>query len=388
MTHKSVDRYHEIDSIRSIALILLIAYHIFTCYKPTAAEARLIGFDKHLTDYLFVSDFFAVWRTAVLFVISGIAIGFLLDRRSVLELLGDRLLRLVPPLVFCSFFISPIVPALFNIYNGEPIEYIASPWHLWFVKNLVLYTFLLLPLILLFKERPDNGALGVLRAGLPWTVPAILAAPLLVETILTEPARFAFYPDRFWYGFICFTAGFIFFRIGPRFWATSRQLCPAMLAVAFVLYLSRLYLNDIGWTDATFWTTPIESACWMLAVIGYGSRWLNRPNPIVAYLNGVVFPVYIIHMAVLQALTFVIFAWGLSAELTFLIHCALTLIISLGIYEAVIRPTPWLHPLFGVRLAGKPVRAARPHGAEARSLLGKFVTYYLLTPFILVASVV
>jgi peptidoglycan/LPS O-acetylase OafA/YrhL len=137
---KSATRYYEIDALRVIALVLLIIYHIFLCYQPFANKLMFLQYDQLLENYWFMGELLSIWRIPVLFLISGMAAGFLLRRRTVKELVHDRLMRLVPPLFFGSFVIVPVFPALYAIYQGDPVWYLPNPGHLWFLINLVSYT--------------------------------------------------------------------------------------------------------------------------------------------------------------------------------------------------------------------------------------------------------
>jgi hypothetical protein len=49
-----------------------------------------------------------VWRIPLLFLISGMGVRFAMGRRNWQQLLKDRTLRILLPLVFGFFFIAPI----------------------------------------------------------------------------------------------------------------------------------------------------------------------------------------------------------------------------------------------------------------------------------------
>jgi len=65
-------RRHEIDALRSIALLLLIVYHVFCAFQPFAPLVQFIGFSDTLKDAWFVGELLNTWRVPVLFLISGI----------------------------------------------------------------------------------------------------------------------------------------------------------------------------------------------------------------------------------------------------------------------------------------------------------------------------
>ena len=193
---QSTQRRYDIDALRVIALALLIIYHIFVAYQPFASAIQFIQYDQLLTEYWFVAEIFNIWRIPVLFLISGMAVGFILRRRTVKEVVADRMMRLVPPLVFGSLVFCPAYVSLQAVYLGEASTYQPTPGHLWFVWSLVTYAILLLPLILYFKRRPDNLIMRVLRATFPFGLLIFLPLPLVLETVLSEPWEFAFFPVR------------------------------------------------------------------------------------------------------------------------------------------------------------------------------------------------
>ncbi|MEM7390731.1 MAG: lectin-like protein, partial [Verrucomicrobiota bacterium] len=302
------------------------------------------------------------------------------------------LIRIVPPLVFGFYFIVPLTPALFMVAQGEPVHYRPDhPGHLWFLTNLVTYTILLIPLIVMIKKQPDHALIRGLRRIFPWGLLLVLPLPLALITALLQPDNFAFFPIRFWYGMVAYTIGFLLPCVGDRFWSSIRKVCHPALLLALLLYLGRLEV--IGWNviTANHWTTGIESGMWMLAFIGYGSLLLHKPSRLFAYLNKAVFPIYIIHMPAQQLVALWIFKWKLGPELTFLLHVFLTLALCFFCYELVIRRVRWLYPVMGLKAAktkpredGPPPVPAQPN---AWSRVGTILTIYLLSPLIVLPAI-
>ena len=78
-------RRYEIDSIRSIALLLLIFYHIIISFIPeTKAIFFIVNNQKDIViDWLLVlSSSLNIWRIPILFFIGGMAISFSSLRRK------------------------------------------------------------------------------------------------------------------------------------------------------------------------------------------------------------------------------------------------------------------------------------------------------------------
>ncbi len=381
---QSTQRRYDIDALRVIALALLIIYHIFVAYQPFASAIQFIQYDQLLTEYWFVAEIFNIWRIPVLFLISGMAVGFILGRRTIKEVLVDRMMRLVPPLVFGSLVFCPAYVALQAVYLEKAPTFEFTPGHLWFVWSLVTYAILLLPLILYFKRRPDNLITRALRATFPFGLLVFLPLPLVLETVLSEPWEFAFFPVRFWYGLLCYASGFLLVSVGDKFWASLTKVCHVALPLAFLLYLGRTGYLEWEALQANHWTTAFESGMWMLVFLGYGALFLNRPTKAFAYLNKAVFPIYIIHMVVQQGVALVIFPWGLAPSATFFLHVLFTLALCCLVYEFVIRRARWLYPVMGLKIAKAQTNQVFPPKKLAR--WGRGLTLFVLSPLVVLAQ--
>ncbi|MEO0448509.1 MAG: acyltransferase family protein, partial [Verrucomicrobiota bacterium] len=276
-------RRYEIDALRVIALVLLIIYHIFICYQSFAERIGFLQYDQSLEKYWFLGELLNIWRIPVLFVVSGMAVGFVVHRRTLPELLKDRLVRLVPPLLFGALVMVPLFALFGPLYRGEPLKYQPSPGHLWFVVNLVSYSILLIPLFFWIRRRPENGLIRSLRALFPWGLLLVFPLPLMVETALLKPFGFAFFPTRFWYGLACYVLGFLLVCVGDSFWSALRRVCHPALALAFLFYLGRMKVLGEGWFPDGQWIVAYESGMWMLAFLGYGSLLLNRKTRVFGY---------------------------------------------------------------------------------------------------------
>ncbi len=385
---KADSRRYEIDALRVIALALLIIYHVFVSYQPFANAIRFIQYDQDLSQYWFVAELFNVWRIPILFVISGMAIGFVLRRRSVKEVLTDRMMRLVPPLVFGSLLFCPAYLALHSISLNQNPTYEPNPGHLWFIWNLVTYSILSIPLILYFKRHPENFVIRTLRATFPFGLLVFLPLPLMLETVLSKPWEFAFFPMRFGYGLVCYAAGFVLVSTGEKFWNSLTKVCHFALPLAILFYLGRMEYLDWELLRQNHSSTAFESGMWMLALLGYGSLFLNKPTNTFTYLSKAVFPIYVIHMPVQQLVALVVFPWALAPSVTFLLHVVLTLLFCGVLYEFVIRRIDFLYPVMGLK---KPkslsTKSEQTPQRDRANLWGRRLTLFVLSPIAVLSQV-
>jgi peptidoglycan/LPS O-acetylase OafA/YrhL len=386
----ALPRRHEIDALRSIALLLLIVYHVFNAYQPFAPRVMLIGPSRTLDDAWFLAELVNPWRIPLLYLLSGITAGYLLPGRSVGNLLESRMLRLVPPFVFAYFLIAPLSPALFQIHAGAEPYYAPNPGQLWFVQNLIAYFVFGTPLLLFLKRHPENGLLSWLRRISPWGWLFLFPAVLLTVAWFLEPhitpKEFAVHFKRFWYGFACFLSGIALVSLGDVFWRGIRRVCHLALPIALGIWLARTSGLGFGDDFAAMSARTVESSSAMLALLGYGSLLFSRPSRSFAVLNRSAFAVYIIHMPVQQSVAFFLFRLDPNPWLAFPVHLAATLFLCALVYAMVLRPVRWLHPFFGIP---SPKSGAPGHGKGTafpflrRSLpfhAGRLVILYAITP--------
>jgi len=90
---------------------------------------------------------------------------------------------------------------------------------------------------------------------------------------------------------------------------------------------------------------------WMLAILGYGSLYLNKSSAGLLYLGKAVYPVYIIHLPVQYWISYYLLPLPLPAMLKLCLLLAGTLGLCLLIYEYVISRLKWIRPLLGMKLS-------------------------------------
>lgn len=344
-------RRHDVDWLRTIALGLLIIYHASISFQPWAA---FIGFPQNsetLEEMWIFMGLLNVWRIPILFVISGMGVRFAMERRNWKQLLKDRTVRILVPFVFGIFTVVPaFIYIILKFYNAPP-AYTIEFGHLWFLANIFAYVLLLLPIMYYLKNRPNNILFRGLAKMLNWPVLIILVAlPLMLEAWLVDPETYSAYAmsaHGFWLGLVCFGLGFLFISLKEQFWNAVARSRWVTLLVAFSLYAVRflVYMFE-GMPN---WLTALESMSWILAIIGFGSLYLNKPSNSLRYLNQAVYPVYIIHMPVLFVLMYLVLPLTLSAWLKFGVMVVGTLAICLVLYELAIKRIKWIRPLFGMQ---------------------------------------
>ena len=166
-------RRYDLDWLRTAAVLMLIPYHtarIFDAYEPFYVKNSQTS--TALTLLRTVLD---PWGMPLLFVIAGASACFALQRRSGRRYLGERVLRLMIPLLFGLLVIVPPQAYYAWLSNGHRTSYWAffqQYWtfttgdvmgfsggftlgHLWFILWLFVISLVTLPLFL--GLRHDRG---------------------------------------------------------------------------------------------------------------------------------------------------------------------------------------------------------------------------------------
>lgn len=376
-------RRHDIDALRALAFALLILYHLamlyvadWTWHLKSPYQAQWLQWPM-----LFVNR----WRMDLIFLISGVASGFLLEPQRVGRFLWSRHWRLVLPLVFGCLVIVPIQPYAQGVANGavQPgfgrflLDYFGGhawpsdafdgwehgfTWnHLWYLAYLWIYTLALALLARPLESAPARRARAWL-AGLRG--PALLllpALPLLAWTLLLQ-ARF---PDRGdfvhdWYRnamyFTVFLYGYLLAR-EDGFWTEAARLRRTSLTISLCLVAGYLGLvatlpADISWPLQAFVWTLRNFYVWtmLLAILGFAHALLNRPWRWLPWANEAVYPWYLLHQSLIVAFAY----WLLPLRLGPVLEPLLVLAGTVGgcwIVFAIARRARWLRPLFGMKMS-------------------------------------
>ncbi|HWK05014.1 MAG TPA: acyltransferase family protein [Puia sp.] len=148
-----MNRRHDIDWLRVIAIALLLVYHTAIAFQPWGILLGFITTDRPLPSLWLPMTMINVWRIPLLFYISGMSVRFASQTRTWKQLLQERSRRIFIPFLFGVFIIAPLQVALVQRYYRQSITYIPNPAYLWFLGNIFVYVLLLLPVFGFFNAR-------------------------------------------------------------------------------------------------------------------------------------------------------------------------------------------------------------------------------------------
>ncbi|WP_373059323.1 acyltransferase family protein [Zunongwangia sp. H14] len=343
-------RRYDIDWLRVIAIGLLLIYHIAIIFQPWAMFLGFIRSDELMEGLWKPMSMLNVWRIPLLFYVSGMGVFFAIQKRNWKELLLERSKRILLPFIFGIIAIVPLHFLIFQEYYHLPLGYYAHQGHLWFLGNIFAYVVVLLPLFFYLKKIKDSRFMKGLSSLMKNPAgPVSISLFFALETLLVKPQVFEMYAET-WHGFflglLAFFFGFLLVSLGKPFWQTVLKWRWLYLGVALAFYIIRLTVFNL---ESPGYLKAIESNCWILAIFGFGYKYLNRPGKTLRYLSRAAYPVYIVHMFVLYAGAMIILPLGIPVLLKFIIIVLFTGIGCFFIYEFLIRRINFLRPLFGLK---------------------------------------
>lgn len=379
MNHSNTpNRRHDIDALRALAFGLVILYHVAMYYvagwdwhlKSPHAAHWLQGPMRSLN----------LWRMDLVFLISGLAIGFLRRGQSGGSLFRQRSLRLLLPLAFGMAVIVPFQPYAQGVAKGliEPgfgnfllRYYTGGPWprgafdgwdfgvtwnHLWYLAYLWLYT----ALLALFLPVLDSGAGQRLRrafAGLRGpTLILVPVVPLMLYSLTLWP-RFPATHDLVhdgWLHAVYFTLFLYGFWIGvdEGFWAEVSRMARTTLGVALALLALHIALRYAAAPRLVLRLTA-DLYLWaaILAILGWAHLKLNRPWRWLPWANESVYPWYVLHQSLIIVLVVWLSPLQLGPVLEPMLLVAGTILGCWGI-TSLVRRSDLLRPLLGLKRRG------------------------------------
>ncbi len=348
-TNNNSMRRYDIDWIRVIAIGLLLIYHVAIGFQPWGVMIGFIANPDPWQSLWLPMSMLNIWRIPLLFFVSGMGVYFALQNRNWGELMKERGLRILVPFVFGTFAIVPIHVYIWRGYYNMDFHYVADPGHLWFLGNIFVYVFGLSPLFLYLK----NNSEGSLARGIRWLFSnplglVVVVVAFILEAMIIRPVPYELYATT-WHGFflglLAFLFGFCFVLTGAPFLQMIVRGRWFFLATAAILFFVRV--NYLG-INVPYYALVPESQCWILSVLAFGYKHLNRGSKALSYLSQAAYPVYILHMIFLFLGSYFIFKMEIAVQLQFVLVLLFTIAGCFGTYE-VIRRVKGLRSLFGLK---------------------------------------
>jgi len=373
-------RLYYLDWLRVLAMLSIFFFHadrFFDYYDWHVKNGEI-----NIISSIHIS-FFSQWMMPLFFILSGAAVFYSLQLRSSSTFLWERVKRILIPLTIVGYLITSPPQMYFerlthNRFEGSFWEFIPAyfqgvdmlggnfPWHgfhLWYLVYLFIFSVILFPL---FKPRKNQmpsilSSLSNWFEG-PWRL-MLPVIPLIIINIFIDYNGLGFMRgtggwDLFSYLFIL-VYGYLFF-CNEKILETIKRIRSISIILAIILSLTGLVIEfgikpDISENTPILYLIVTFIRCfrvllWIIAIIGFGEKYLNFNNRFLGYANAAVLPFYILHQFVLLLIGYWVVQWQINALVKYIVIASLSFIAIMGLYDIIIKRFQITRFLFGLKL--------------------------------------
>ncbi|WP_448564965.1 acyltransferase family protein [Thalassotalea ganghwensis] len=375
-------RRYDLDWLRITVFGLLILFHTGMFYTLNWGWHIKSDYRSQWLETVMLT--IEPWRMAVLWVIAGIAIRFVMAKVSAGRFIVMRSIRLLLPLLFGVLVIVPPQLYVEMTYNGDLsmsywqflreffstdttvfAKYNYGIWphidvnHLWFIRSLWQYSLVILCLLPLLNSRWGTASMQWL-----FRQPGIIALGLAVTPLFIIQLNWGMDEVRYPVGFTLMIYGYL---IGwdPLFWQRVKSNGLILLVSLIIGYGVFAVFYNLVWLDVIHGTSnhpqwlislglfnySLLRVLGALTVFALAAKYWNKPSTKLSYFNDAVYPYFILHQTLIIVFGYHLSSLQLGPVLEPLLLISLTV---LGCYLSfeVIRRSNVLRPLFGLSMTG------------------------------------
>ena len=371
-------RRYDLDWLRVIAILLVLLFHVGMFF---------VHWDWHVKNNItsrafgYVMIWLHYWRMPLLLFISGAGTIFASAKRSKGEFTLERSKRLLIPLIFAMLVIVPPQIYFERIKNfvsyidfyPTVFEFVPYPmggsfsWHhMWFVLYLFIFSMIAIPLISFLKSERSVNFITKLENYLSkkWAFLSYITVIILSQFILRP-----YFPEEthslindwayFTFCFSFFIAGMMV-ASSDKLWEILLQRRRFHLYIALISLALMQVLYAVDW-DAIqpylnvdleqIWdvNATIVAWSWVISIVGYGQKYLNKNSRLLKFSNEGIYPFYILHQTVIIAIAYPMIDWSEGIIVKFLLLALLSFTVTVAIYALFIKPFNIMRFLFGMK---------------------------------------
>ena len=375
MQGQTSPRYHALDSLRAVMMLLGIYLHV-ACAYGTLKDTWWYQDSRQSPVFDYILMAVHLFRMPVFYVMAGFFAALLYTRRGTVAFLKNRASRILAPFFLAMLAFFPILTGMQRISRGwtyaRTWDWLIAgqflkwlhPMHLWFLWYLALLY--VIAIVVLVRSR---------RAGFSWVeywfrravraewAPAIFAVPafgcllLMQYGLLDTPHEFVpqwhllfTYAYFFGFGWALYLSADLLARFGRHAWRNT--LIAAVLTACNLVFLMRqvAVMPKRDWIGFAGAAATGALAAWFVifGVTGLFLRYLDRPIPAMRYLSDSAYWMFLFHPVPVLALNIVFSSLAWSPFVKMGVILAITSVIVLATYHYGVRST-WI----GVLLNGR-----------------------------------
>jgi glucans biosynthesis protein C len=372
-------RAAELDWLRLGAVVLVLMVHSAQVFSPFESW-HIASPDRSWALGLFTAAT-APWIMALFMVLAGAGAWYSLQRRTAVQWIRARALRLVLPLVLGTLILVPPQVYYRRIYRGEfdgtYLDFYPEffngvfpegnfSWgHLWFLAYLFVYFLVAVPFFSYMERDGGRRLLARMasccrgRAGILWGVVPFAVGQLLLRwrypqstgTLVNDWATHAWLFTALLAGYALLAEPRLMAAV-DRGWRVALVPATAVWVVlgVYVLY-GEPYMrlpSEPGLWYLAFWTTfGVASWSWLVVILGAARRWLNRPTALLERWRGAAYGIYVLHQTIVVWVAYHVVGWPMDVHARFLVVTLASLAATLVLVR-LLRRVPGAQAALGI----------------------------------------
>lgn len=373
------ERRYDIDWLRFLSLCAVFLFHCARFFDDGGWHVKNVQSSFGMTVFVNV---LAQWIMPIFFILSGISSYYSLAKMQQNGLyLRERFKRLMIPLTFGIFTMIPLQVYFERVshsqFIGTYIEFYPHyfdgfyafggnfAWmglHLWYLLFLFVFTLLAFPLFVLLKKPGGQQLIARMADFLarPGAILLLFISVTVLDYGLMPNSPLGIRDMGGWNLFtylLLFIYGYIFagdIRFKGIIQAHRRASLIIGIVTLTILYywLVHFGMPNTGYNFNYLSVTAVRclnSWCFLIALLGYGSKYLTMSNNLLNYVSQLILPFYILHQTVIITIGYYVVQWDVSIATKYLVISTSSLIVIMLLYEILIKRINVLRFLFGLK---------------------------------------
>jgi len=374
------NRRYELDWLRILAILIVFLYHSTRFFN--LGDWHI----KNVNTFVWVEiwNVFATrWLMPLFFIISGSSLFYVIGKSGGWRrFYVDKFLRLIIPVLIASVTHSALqvylerlthgqfsgsffsfVPEYFNgVYLGIGMSgnFAFHGMHLWYLFFLFFYGLICYPL---FAWLKGSGREILNRITTLFAIPGLMylgfSLPLLIMEVLIPHAVLDVgnggwgFLHYIWFlisGFIIVSSDRLQKQIENQRWISLLLGVVLSTVYLYQLFSPSRFVFPTGISDWIYTLLSFFSAwSWLLAILGFGMRFLAFDRPSLRDANEGVLPFFILHQSVLLCIGYFIMTWEIHDALKWVFVFTSSFIVIITLYMLLVRKLELFRFLFGMK---------------------------------------
>lgn len=365
MRSHNMQRFHFLDAMRSILMMLGVVLHTAVVYSTNSWLQPDEGsvFYNHLVHVIHL------FRMPAFFIISGFFCHLMLSRVSSSVFIKQKASRILLPLIITAITLNTLQNIILNDYRTIEVEifsleyWLEGNWvsHLWFLIALVYFLLLSTVVKILFPKVSDRLLTFSSQCLLSSKHFTIILLPLISLALIKVSHIFSLHIMNLEFDWqisesikysIYFYFGILTAR-HPKLLSNFTHISFPTLGISCFVIGMLVSLNPLGVITENQWLARIQLvvdsfSTWLLCYLCFilFHQLTNSPSKLFQYLSDASYTIYLFHHVLVIAFSILVIPLAIPIFIKFILVIIMTFASTIIIHNRLICKLPFMSILF------------------------------------------